>query len=147
MRFFIADDKPLTLNDLEAGLKTLDHAYAVRNIEFETLGELFYDDTLLAGVEINLPDEEIFQDDVAEFLDLVGQGDNEPENRVRDILTNARQMVVVEAFWKGTDNEPVLEKIDPLWDWLFAHYPGLSQADNEGFYDVSGLILERRFTL
>jgi hypothetical protein len=66
---------------------------------------------------------------------------------VREVLANVKAMVVVEAFWQGEESEATLAKLDPLWDWLFAHYNGLSQADNEGFYDQSGLILERSFTL
>jgi hypothetical protein len=29
-----------------------------------------------------------------------------------------------------------------LWDWLFENYKGLVQAENEGYYNASELILE-----
>lgn len=143
MRFFVTDDHVVSLSDIEDVLQEIDPEYALRNVEFDSMAALYYADTLLANIEINMPEDDIFQDDIAEFLDLVGEG----ESRVRDVLNTARMMVVVEAFWKGTNPEPVLTKIDPLWDWLFTTHSGLSQADNEGFYDAGGLILERNFTL
>jgi hypothetical protein len=101
----------------------------------------------LAIIEINRPGDDIFEDDLAEFMDMVGKGDLPGEVRVRETLTATRALVVIEAFWEGEDAESTLSKIDPLWDWLFANHTGLSQADAEGFYDASGLILERNFTL
>lgn len=147
MRFFVTDSKPVTLNEIECALQNIDAHYALRNIEFDEMAALYHGDTLLANIEINLPEDDIFQDDIAEFLDLVGEGDTPTENLIRDVLKTTQIMVVVEAFWEGTDSEPVFAKIDPLWDWLFAQRSGLSQADSEGFYDAEGLILERRFTL
>jgi hypothetical protein len=147
MRYIITDEKPITLSDVEAALQQIDPAYTIANIEVGDLGDLLLGTQRLAIIEINRPDDDIFVDDLAEFVDLVGTGDLPAEVRVREVLAAARALVVIEAFWEGEDAESTLAKIDPLWDWLFANFAGLSQADSEGFYDQSGLILERNFTL
>ena len=147
MRYIVTDGREITFPMIEAALKAVDPAYTIANIEVEDLGDLMYGDTQCAIIEINRPGDDMFEDDLAEFQDLVGKGDNTGEQLVRETLTNATALIVIEAIWKGEDAEPVLAKIDPLWDWLFANYAGLSQADSEGFYDASGLVLERNFTL
>jgi hypothetical protein len=125
----------------------VDPGYSITNIEVDDLGDLLFGTQRLAIIEINRPGDDIFEDDLAEFMDLVGKDNLPAEMRVREVLVAARALVVIEAFWQGEDAESTLAKIDPLWDWLFANYAGLSQADSEGFYDQSGLILERNFTL
>jgi len=147
MRYISTDKREITLPLIERALRQIDSAYAIANVEIDDLGDLMYGDTHFAIIEINRPGDDMFEDDLAEFRDLVGQGAGLSEARVREVLDNARALMVVEAFWQGDDAESTLAKIDPLWDWLFANYEGLSQADNEGFYDRSGLILERNFTL
>ncbi|MBI5668962.1 MAG: hypothetical protein HZC41_13235 [Chloroflexi bacterium] len=147
MRYITTDEREITLVMIEAALRQIDTAYAITNTDVPTIGDLMHGDTRLGIVEINRPGDDIFDDDLAEFQDMVGAGDTLEQQRVRDVLHSAQTMVAVEAFWPGTDAEPVLAKLDVLWDWLFAHYPGLLQADSEGFYDGDTLILERRFML
>lgn len=147
MRYIITDERQVALSEIEAALQQIDPAYAIANIEVADLGDLLLGSQRLAIIEINRPDDDIFEDDIAEFMDLVGKGSLPGEVRVREVLAAAHALVVVEAFWEGEDAESTLAKIDPLWDWLFANFAGLSQADSEGFYDQSGLILERNFTL
>ncbi len=147
MRYLSTDARAITLSMIEAALKVVDPAYAIVNVEVDDLGDLMHGDTHCAIIEINRPGDDMFEDDMTEFQDLVGKGDNPSEQRVRETLTNATALIVIEALWKGEDAEPILAKIDPLWEWLFANYAGLSQADSEGFYNSSELILERNFTL
>lgn len=147
MRYFTTDTRDITLSLLEEALRQFDRAYAIINTDVPDIGDLMYGDMQLGIIEINRPGDDIFDDDLAEFRDLVGKGDSEAQQRVLDVLNTARAMVVVEAQWQGTDAEPVLSRLDPLWDWLFSQYSGLLQADNEGFYEGDELILERRFTL
>ena len=147
MRYLTTEDRDISLSLIESALREMDAAFAVANADLPDLGDLMYGETQLGILEINRPGEDIFEDDLAEFRDLVGKGDSAAQHHVLDVLDQAQVMVVVEALWQGTDAEPVLSKLDVLWDWLFAHYPGLLQADNEGFYEGDDLILERRFTL
>src|SRR5688500_1194623 len=127
MRYISTDAQEITLPMIEADLKAIDPAYAIVNIEVDALGDLMYRDTQCAIIEINRPGDDMFEDDLAEFQDLVGKGDTGGEQVVRETLTNATALIVIEALWKGEDAEPILAKIDPLWDWLFANYAGLSQ--------------------
>jgi hypothetical protein len=147
MRYFMTDGREITLPIVEAALRSVDPAYQVVVSDWDDFGDLLYADLKIAVIEINRPDDEIFQDDVAEFQDVVGNGDNPVEQRVRDVLAATRAIIAVEALWEDTNSETTLVRIDPLWDWLYANRDGLSQADGEGFYDRSGLILERHFTL
>lgn len=148
MRYLATDTNTIDLGVLETALKRIDPAYAIKvDGQIDNLGDLFYGDIRLAQLEINLPDEDIFEDDINEFRDLVGSGDEPGVRHVLDVLESATCMIAVEAFWEGEDSEGTLAKLDPLWDWLFANYMGISQADSEGFYDAKGLILERRFML
>ena len=58
-----------------------------------------------------------------------------------DALTNATSIIAVRVLWQGREPEPTLEKLDALWNWLLSNRTGLMQADDEGYYDSSGLIL------
>lgn len=148
MRYISTDEKVVTLSMLDAALKQADAAYTIRpDGQLENLGDLFCGETLLAQIEINLPEDDIFEDDIREFVDLVGKPDETGAQQVLDVLNGATFMVAVEAFWQGDDSESTLIKLDPLWDWLFANRKGISQADSEGFYDADRLILERHFML
>jgi hypothetical protein len=147
MRYITTDEHKITLPLIETALKQIDPAYAITNTEVDDLGDLVYGDMYCAIIEINHPGEEMFEDDLAEFKDIIGEGSSPKEQRVLQTLNNAKGLVVIEAYWQGSNSEATLARIDPLWNWLFANYAGISQADNEGFYDVGGLILERNFTL
>jgi hypothetical protein len=147
MRFISTDAGDITLAVIEIALKQVDPAYAIANGEIDDLGDLMYGETQVAIIEINRPGDDMFEDDLAAFKDMVGQGMKPNESLVRSALENATALIVIEATWEGDDAESTLAKIDPLWEWLFDNYQGLSQADNEGFFDQTGLILERNFTL
>lgn len=147
MRYLSTDIREITLTTIETALQQLNPAYHITNTEVPDIGDLMYADLNLGIIEVNRPGDDIFDDDLAEFFDLVGPQNTPAQQQVRDVLTNTRTMIVVEAVWQGQDAEPVLSRLDVLWDWLFATYPGLLQADTEGFYHGEDLILERRFTL
>lgn len=147
MRYIITSEQAITLPGIGAALTALDPAYAVQSEQIDDVADLLYGETFCGVIEINRPGDDIFEDDLLEFHDMVGAGDAEGERRVRATLDSAKAIVAVEAIWQGTESESVLKHIDRLWNWLFAHYPGLLQADNEGFYDDHGLILERTFML
>lgn len=115
--------------------------------EFEQIAEVYYDSILIGQIEINHAGEDIFEDDIASFRDMIGEGKSDEERSALTVLDNARYMIVAEVLWKGINAETTLEKFDPLWAWLFANRIGILQADNEGFYDANGLIVERNFML
>jgi hypothetical protein len=47
-------------------------------------------------------------------------------------------MVALHVLQAGHDNADIL---DQLWDWLFDHFAGLLQVDDEGYYNRDTLIL------
>ena len=36
----------------------------------------------------------------------------------------------------------MLQRLQPLWDWLFLFRSGVLHADGEGYYDADDLIVE-----
>jgi predicted RNase H-like HicB family nuclease len=42
---------------------------------------------------------------------------------------------------QGRTSEDTLDRIAPLWDFLFKEYSGLLYADGEGYYDAEGEVL------
>jgi hypothetical protein len=147
MRYIMVDKQQITLTDLEVALRQIDPVYMLQADEVPEIADLFFADKRLAQIEINHSDEDIFEDDIFEFKDLVGSPNDANARKVLDALNNATALIAVECFWEEGQAEDTLGKLDPLWNWLFANRSGVLQADGEGFYDVSGLILERNFTL
>jgi hypothetical protein len=147
MRFFVTDASDLTLDRIGVAIRQVDPRYSLVNTDVPDIADLLHAGTMLAVLEINRPGDDIFEDDLTEFHEMVGPGSSAAEVQVRQVLNQTAALVVAEVFWEGTESESALEKLDPLWDWLFGNVPGLAQADTEGFYDREGLVLERRFTL
>jgi hypothetical protein len=147
MRYIMVDHRPINLAILSDVLRDIDAAYTLQPDEVPDIADLYYGGQRFAQLEINHPDEDIFQDDIDEFKDLVGSAADANARKVLDALTSATALIAVESFWEEGHAEETLAKLDPLWDWLFANRKGVLQADGEGFYDSSGFILERNFTL
>lgn len=149
MRFIASDQGDVSFDQIETMLVSVDVHYTLQRsqFEFEQVADVFYGGVVIGQIEINRVDEEIFEDDVSAFRDMIGEPASNEEHSVLAILDRARFMVVVEALWKGTDAENILTKFDPLWAWLFENRIGVLQADNEGFYDANGLLVERKFML
>ncbi len=143
MRYITTDARPVTLDALERALKEVDQGYAIARTAFDdTTGDLSFREGLCGVVEINIPGDDLFEEDITELRELVAGSHGAAEHRVLDTLNNAKAIIAVEAIWQGSDSEATLASIDLLWLWLFEHFPGLLQADNDGFYDQNGLILE-----
>lgn len=145
MRYISCDSQPIDLEMMDAALKQVDPAYHLRVSNIRGLGEIFYNDFNCGEIEVNGPEDDIFADDITEFRELVGPATTLHEQHVLDVLNQATWIVAVETFWEGDQSEAVLSRIDPLWDWLFINRKGILQADLEGFYDESGLIVPRSF--
>jgi hypothetical protein len=145
MRYITTSEQAITLAGIAAALQALDPAYTLQGEQVDDRADLLHGETFCGALEINRAGEDIFEDDRREFREMIGAGETEAERRVLDTLANAKTIVAVEVSWQGTDSDAALARLDPLWDWLFAHYPGVLQADNEGFYDADDLIVERNF--
>jgi hypothetical protein len=148
IRYIVTDIREISITTLADAIKQIDPVYTLTAAQFEnTYADFSYGDTLLGEIEINHPGDDIFDEDLSDLKELVGSSVTPEKQRVLETLHNAQCIVTVEAIWPGRDSEAVLAKIDPLWDWLFEHYAGLLQADNEGYYDYDGLILEENLKI
>ena len=136
MRYIVTDDQPLSLDDVEGALKSVDPAYAI------TDGELYNGADLSGEIEINVRGDEICDEKLVELEEFAEDAEGESSQQVMVSLRNAKAVLAVRVLWQGRDAEPTLEKLDPAWDWLLSDRQGLMQADGEGYYDASGLILE-----
>lgn len=142
MRFFITDPTPITLNDIAAALTAIDSAFALNpDPQLVDFGALQHSGKLLADVEINHAGEDILDEDRDELRELLTFSQHDSRDRVVKVIDAVQSAVVLEAYWQGWDSEPVLEKTDLLFDWLFDHYSGLLLMDGEGFFDKDTLIL------
>lgn len=142
MRFFITEATPITMSDLVEALSAIDSAFTlIPDPQLADFGVMRYGDDMLAEVEINHAGEDILEEDRDELRDLLKFSKHDNRDRVLSVIDAVQSAVVLEAYWKEWDSEPVLEKTDLLFDWLFDHYAGLLHMDGEGFFDKETLIL------
>lgn len=147
MRYISADERPLSLTAIGEALKTIDPRYTICPTDLDELVEVLYDGKLYGQIEINTPGDELFEDDISAFAEMIGTPTSQEERLVTATLNAATQIIAVEMFWEGTASETTFAIFDPLWDWLFANRRGILQADTEGFYSADGLLVERKFMI
>lgn len=137
MRYIATEDPEISLSDLEQTLKQIDPAYSI-----DESGELTHDGDLYGVAEIYRVGDDSFADEIEELKEFVEDAAGPRQADVLKVLDEAKATIGVQVLWQGREVEETLQKIDPLWEWLLANRKGLLQADGEGFYDESGLILE-----
>ncbi len=137
MRYIVTDDAEITLSTLERVLKEIDPAYAITES-----GELKHGSGLYGVIEINRPGDGLFDEEIVELKEFVKESRGKKRAAVLRVLDDARAIIAVQVLFQDRDTEETLDKINPLWEWLFSHHKGLLQADGEGYYDHAKLILE-----
>jgi hypothetical protein len=144
MSFILTDSRPISLAAIESALKETDSAYAITEVRLEPHenGLLTHAGALYGEIDIQSaePDDDEQFEELREDIEEYGA----PRSKRRVVLERLKQaksMVVVRVLWQGRGTEATLEKIDPLWEWLFSAHEGLLHAEGEGFYDDSGLLL------
>jgi hypothetical protein len=143
IRFLLTDKKPISLATIDTGLKQKDAAYSIeRDDESDDEGELTVNGDIYGQIEINRSGDEVFDDDINFLKESASEAEGERKLEVLQVLDEANAMIVVRVLWQGREPEETVEKISLLWDWLFENYKGLVQAENEGYYNASELILE-----
>ncbi len=139
MRYIITDAAPLDLPAVDALLKAVDPAFAVRiDPMLPEAGDLVRGDTVYGIIEINRPGDEIFEEDLDELKEAVSVHDDPRKDGVLATLDAAQQMIALEVLEAGDEN---LVSLEPFWEALFAHHAGLLQVDEEGFFDRDGRVL------
>jgi hypothetical protein len=144
MRYIVTEDTPLQLSDLEAGLKAVDPKYVLERDEVDDVeAVLIYDSAVYGHIFLNVPGDDLFNDEIGELLEFVEEATGDKKHQVVEVLKVATSLFCIQVLDQGrTTTEGTLEKIDPIWAWMFENKRGLMQADGEGYYDRTGLILE-----
>lgn len=144
MRFLLTNGEPLTLSAVEEALKETDPTYAITDVREQPYqsGHLVHGGELYGQLEISEvdPSEDEEMEELKEEIEH-SKAPKPQRQAVLDTLQKVRAMLVFRVLWHDRTTEATLQKIDPLWKWLFATYDGILQVDGEGYYDRSGLIL------
>ena len=139
MRFIVADDRPVTITDVRAGLSSASHEYEL--VGDDTEATVTFRGHRVGHLTLNVPGDGLFDAERAELLGFAEDGEGGGKARVLDVLRAARGIVAVQVLFGDGDTERTLAALDPLWRWLDANRVGLLQADGEGYYGDNRLIL------
>jgi len=144
MRFIVTDDKEISLSKINSGLKKIDAAYSIEfDNDVDDAGDLTYNGDIYGALEINRPSDGLFDEEIDELNEFLEDSEDERKSEVLQVLNDAKVIVALQVLQQGrTTDEETLVKIDLLWEWLFANYKGMMQADAEGYYDAQGLVIE-----
>ena len=143
MRFVVVDERDVSLTILESALKQTDAAYLIeRDEESDSEGALTYNSIIYGQIEVNRSGDGIFDEEVEELKEFAKEAIGEKKAEVLSVLNEAKAIIAVRVLSQGREDEETLERIDPLWHWLFSNRKGLMHADGEGYYDVVGLVLK-----
>lgn len=142
MRFISTDQRVVTTTDLQSAFVAVDPGYVV---EIDaTVATIHHTGATIAHIEINVPGDGLFDAERDELIEFAtdATGNRAAKRRVLDALEGARAIVAAQVLFGTGDTETTLNRLDPLWAWLFDHREGLLQADGEGYYDARGLLLQ-----
>ncbi len=71
----------------------------------------------------------MFDEEIEELTEEVQEKRSRNKKRVAEVLQQAKAIVAVRVLSQGRDEEETMEKLVPLWEWLFVNRTGLLQAD------------------
>jgi hypothetical protein len=143
LRFIFNNDEKVSLSELEIALKDIDEDYKLdRDEDDETEAILMFGGEEYGQVFMNLPNDGLFDEEIEELIEFLEDSEGENKQKVLNTLQNSKQLLCIRVLDQGRESEETLIKIDPLWKWCFENRNGLMQADLEGYYDASDLILE-----
>ena len=139
MRYIVADDQPVSLEDIGK-------AFAKAGVDYDVEGEetevtITYQGRPIGHVTLNVPGDGLFEEERDELIEFAEEGNEAQKRRVIDVLRAAREIVAVQVLFGNGDTGWTLDRLSPLWTWLQSNRRGLVQADGEGYYDGHDLIL------
>ncbi len=135
MQVFVEGQTAPTLSDLRA---------AYLGSSAQLLGNVIQRGDECYGIlSISIWGDNLFEGELDEFREsLENVRWNFDKMKVQRCLNSAVATVTVQVVFGDREIPLTLSHIDPLFNWLRAHYSGLIQADGEGFYDGSKLIVK-----
>ncbi len=144
MRFVVADEKDVSLSKINSGLKQIDAAYSIEfDDDADDAGDLTFNGDIYGALEINRPGDGLFDEEIDELKEFLEDAEGERKPEVLQVLNDAKAIVALQVLQQGrATSDETLERIDPLWEWFYANYKGLMQADAKGYYDAQGLVIE-----
>ncbi len=144
MRYFSTDEQEITIYLLESALKQFDPQYAITNghLPPRGFGDLMYGNEIYGQIEVNRVGDRLFQEELDEFKEFLNGNRSRGAKTVLQVLNNAKTTVAIQVLWQDRTVAQTLNRIDPLYKWLFANRKGLLQVDGEGYYNGSKLILK-----
>ena len=148
--FFFSSDKKAT----EISLEKIGYALFNRDRKcqlfrrdlwingYEDAG-LYYDEEIYCNIDIyrNLNSRKGVNAGMIEDIrwglldDLKNTDENAVKNNIVRHIEKIKIIITVEVLWHGRDVREVLEKINPMFEWLFSNYEGLVWAEDDGYYD------------
>jgi len=144
LRFFVTDDQPLTLPLLATNLQQVNPAYRIDAVSTRSTeaGIFKIGADVLGKLEIKRNSRKNFDQEIEEFVEVI-QTSNRPNRQVVIDLLDKTEVIIVLTLPPGArENSNLQEKVEPLWEWLFAHRAGLLHVDEEGFYRGMELIFQ-----
>lgn len=133
MRFITTDTDLIDLKKIGQVLQSMDTKYALEIQNNDAT--LMYDGDPYADLEINLPGDGLFEEEIKELLEFLEDATGRKKKRVQTVLKDAKQIFAAQVVFGGRDLEATFDRIDPIWAHLFEHHNGLLQADGEGYDD------------
>lgn len=143
IRFIVYDEKDITLDAIEDGIKCIDPKFNLAEWDRECeYAELLHGDDLYGELEIIRLDQDDVDEEIEELIEDLEDATEGDKDKVINLLKKAKVMLVIRVLWQGRDAETTIDTIAPLWDWLFKNYQGLLQVDGEGYFDNGNQILQ-----
>jgi hypothetical protein len=142
VRFIIYDEKDITLDAIEDGIKGIDSKFNLAEWDRECeYAEMRHGHDLYGELEICRFDQDDVDEEIEELIEEVEDDLAGDKNKVINLLKKAKVMLVIRILWQDRDVEATIHTIAPVWDWLFDNYQGLLQIDGEGYFDRERQIL------
>ncbi|MCC6803714.1 MAG: hypothetical protein IT319_12595 [Anaerolineae bacterium] len=139
IRFILTGADSLSLADIERGLKEIDAEFSIHaDSAAPTSGDVLYGSDIYGEVEVNHADDQVLREDIDDLREQIAELDDEGTAVVLQALDGATGMVALRLSEAGLEH---YDRIDPFWDWLFDHFAGLLQVDEEGYYQGDEQVL------
>jgi hypothetical protein len=143
IRFIVYNEKDITLDAIEDGLKDIDSKFNLAEWDRECeYAEMRHGDDLYGELEICRLDQDDVDEEIEELMEEVEDEMVGDKDKVIHLLRKAKAMLVIRILWQDRDAETTIHTIAPLWDWLFDNYQGLLQIDGEGYFDKDRQVLQ-----
>ena len=134
LRYLVGDRQPVRFADLVDAFGR--DGYGLEGDDAQA-AVLFRGD-LACDISFNTPGDGLFEDEIQDLTEEAAEADGARRADVLGALNATNQIVAVQVLFAARQDPGVL---DPLLTWLSANRVGLLQADGEGYYDGTELIL------